>query len=107
MKQKFNYPYLRAPRDRYILWFQVGISVCKLLGEVAVLPFVDRVGRRPMLLASSVGLCMGLGCLAISYADAWPAEYGVLLLGYGPTTRPPTAYDPYRCPLSSTLAPHS
>lgn len=66
----------------------MAISVCKLLGELIVLPFVDRVGRRPMLLGSSIGLSVGLGCMALAYADAWPAEYGVLLLGYGPTTRP-------------------
>ena len=55
--------------------------MCKFLGEVVVLPYVDRVGRRALLLTSSIGVTLGLCCLAVAYASAWPAEYGVALLG--------------------------
>jgi len=67
--------------EQYILWFQVAIAVCKLVGELAVLPFVDRVGRRALLLTSSISVSVWLSCLAIFYGNSWPAEYGVGLLG--------------------------
>jgi len=60
-----------------------GLSIAAV---VAALLLVDRIGRKPLLLAGSIGMAVSLGILVVAFANATMAADGSLTLEgvYGP-----------------------
>jgi sugar porter (SP) family MFS transporter len=61
------------------LWQTVLVGAANLLFTFAAMAFVDRLGRKPLLIGGSIG--MGL-CLVAMGVAAWHQAFGLSLLGF-------------------------
>ena len=57
-----------------------GVGICKLLPELVAMQFIDRVGRRPLMLASTALLAITMLGLAASFYFNWSPVVVVTLL---------------------------
>eukprot|EP00930_Biecheleria_cincta_P055150 TRINITY_DN41502_c0_g1_i1.p1 TRINITY_DN41502_c0_g1~~TRINITY_DN41502_c0_g1_i1.p1 ORF type:complete len:466 (-),score=68.59 TRINITY_DN41502_c0_g1_i1:74-1471(-) len=80
-----------ARRD--MLMGMVGVGICKLIAIVVSGQIVDRVGRRPLLMLSSLGMSMSMQILGVSFVFSWGwssklvaiiAFVVLFSMGYGP-----------------------
>lgn len=77
------------------LWEAVGFGESKAMminvisgvvnigSTLVAIALIDRIGRRPLLLAGSAGMAISLGTLAVVFAAAGVGESGTLQLGKG------------------------
>ena len=57
-----------------------GVGICKLLPELVAMQFVDKIGRRPLMLTSTALLTITTACLAASFYWHWSPVVVVILL---------------------------
>lgn len=78
---------------REMLMGMMAVGVCKLIAIVVSGQVVDMVGRRPLLMLSSLGMSVSMQCLGVSFVFHWGwlsklvAIMGFVVLfsiGYGP-----------------------
>ena len=54
----------------------VGTAVLNVLVTLVAVAFVDKVGRRPLLLAGSAGMALGLGAVTVAFTQAQLVDAG-------------------------------
>ena len=58
----------------------VGVGICKLVPELFAMHYVDRIGRRPLLIASAASLLVTIVLIAIAFGRNWSPAVVVALL---------------------------
>ena len=72
-------------QEKDSLTISVATSVTNILVTLVAIALVDRIGRRPILLAGSVGMAVSLGAMALAFASATGAGEEISLPGaWGP-----------------------
>lgn len=72
-------------QEKDSLTISVATSVTNILVTLVAIALVDRIGRRPILLAGSVGMAVSLGAMALAFASATGAGSDITLPGaWGP-----------------------
>lgn len=67
------------------LAISVGTSITNILVTLVAIALVDRIGRRPILLAGSIGMAVSLGAMAVAFSSATGTGSAVSLAGaWGP-----------------------
>ncbi|WP_442544397.1 sugar porter family MFS transporter [Arthrobacter sp. KN11-1C] len=67
------------------LTISVATSVTNILVTLVAIALVDRIGRRPILLAGSIGMAVSLGAMALAFSSATGTGSSVSLTGaWGP-----------------------
>lgn len=72
-------------QEKDSLAISVATSITNILVTLVAIALVDRIGRRPILLAGSVGMAVSLGAMALAFASA---------KGTGPDITLPGAWGP-------------
>ena len=57
-------------QEKDSLTISVATSVTNILVTLVAIALVDRIGRRPILLAGSIGMAVSLGAMAVAFASA-------------------------------------
>ncbi|MEO5319520.1 sugar porter family MFS transporter [Arthrobacter sp. CC3] len=72
-------------QEKDSLTISVATSVTNILVTLVAIALVDRIGRRPILLAGSVGMAVSLGAMALAFASATGSGEEISLPGaWGP-----------------------
>ena len=72
-------------QEKDSLTISVATSVTNILVTLVAIALVDRIGRRPILLAGSVGMAVSLGAMALAFASATGTGSDITLPGaWGP-----------------------
>jgi SP family sugar:H+ symporter-like MFS transporter len=72
-------------QEKDSLTISVATSVTNILVTLVAIALVDRIGRRPILLAGSVGMAVSLGAMALAFASATGSGEQISLPGaWGP-----------------------
>jgi SP family sugar:H+ symporter-like MFS transporter len=72
-------------QEKDSLTISVATSVTNILVTLVAIALVDRIGRRPILLAGSVGMAVSLGAMALAFASATGTGADITLPGaWGP-----------------------
>jgi sugar porter (SP) family MFS transporter len=72
-------------QEKDSLTISVATSITNLLVTLVAIALVDRIGRRPILLAGSIGMAASLGTMALAFASATGSGSGMSLPGaWGP-----------------------
>jgi SP family sugar:H+ symporter-like MFS transporter len=72
-------------QEKDSLTISVATSVTNILVTLVAIALVDRIGRRPILLAGSVGMAVSLGAMAVAFASATGSGDAISLPGaWGP-----------------------
>ncbi|HKS00248.1 MAG TPA: sugar porter family MFS transporter, partial [Arthrobacter sp.] len=72
-------------QEKDSLTISVATSVTNILVTLVAIALVDRIGRRPILLAGSVGMAASLGAMALAFASATGTGSDITLPGaWGP-----------------------
>jgi SP family sugar:H+ symporter-like MFS transporter len=78
-----------------VLWDAVGISeqnalllnllsgFINIVATILAMALIDRVGRKPLLLAGSIGMIATLACVAVAFSTAHPDARGQPVLAHG------------------------
>ena len=69
---------LESPTQRLLGNCFVGL--CKLMPELVVMQWVDKIGRRPLMMASAISLMASTFLLSVAFYASWPPLLIVLLL---------------------------
>jgi MFS family permease len=78
-------------RERLLGYIALGL--CKLLPEAAVMLAVDKAGRRPLLITSSLGVTLFIFALSASFATGGSGRLTIALLCAYMVTNPPPPRD--------------
>lgn len=57
-------------QEKDSLTISVATSITNILVTLVAIALVDRIGRRPILLAGSIGMALSLGAMAVAFASA-------------------------------------
>ncbi|MDR6504394.1 sugar porter family MFS transporter [Arthrobacter oryzae] len=72
-------------QEKDSLTISVATSVTNILVTLVAIALVDRIGRRPILLAGSIGMAVSLGAMALAFASATGSGEEISLPGaWGP-----------------------
>ncbi|MFE4543601.1 sugar porter family MFS transporter [Arthrobacter sp. NPDC056727] len=72
-------------QEKDSLAISVATSITNILVTLVAIALVDRIGRRPILLAGSVGMAVSLGAMALAFASATGTGSDITLPGaWGP-----------------------
>lgn len=72
-------------QEKDSLTISVATSITNILVTLVAIALVDRIGRRPILLAGSIGMAVSLGTMALAFASATGSGSGISLPGaWGP-----------------------
>ena len=72
-------------QEKDSLTISVATSITNILVTLVAIALVDRIGRRPILLAGSVGMAVSLGAMALAFASATGSGEEISLPGaWGP-----------------------
>ncbi|MDP9694053.1 UNVERIFIED_ORG: SP family sugar:H+ symporter-like MFS transporter [Arthrobacter globiformis] len=72
-------------QEKDSLTISVATSITNILVTLVAIALVDRIGRRPILLAGSIGMAVSLGAMALAFASATGAGSDITLPGaWGP-----------------------
>ncbi|MDQ0862498.1 sugar porter (SP) family MFS transporter [Arthrobacter globiformis] len=72
-------------QEKDSLTISVATSITNILVTLVAIALVDRIGRRPILLAGSIGMAVSLGAMALAFASATGTGSAITLPGtWGP-----------------------
>ena len=72
-------------QEKDSLTISVATSITNILVTLVAIALVDRIGRRPILLAGSIGMAVSLGAMALAFASATGSGEEISLPGaWGP-----------------------
>ncbi|HET7140625.1 MAG TPA: MFS transporter, partial [Arthrobacter sp.] len=72
-------------QEKDSLTISVATSITNILVTLVAIALVDRIGRRPILLAGSIGMAVSLGTMALAFSSAVGSGSGISLPGaWGP-----------------------
>ncbi|MBD1541389.1 sugar porter family MFS transporter [Arthrobacter sp. IA7] len=72
-------------QEKDSLTISVATSITNILVTLVAIALVDRIGRRPILLAGSIGMAVSLGAMALAFASATGTGSDITLPGaWGP-----------------------
>ncbi|MFE4836700.1 sugar porter family MFS transporter [Arthrobacter sp. NPDC056691] len=72
-------------QEKDSLTISVATSITNILVTLVAIALVDRIGRRPILLAGSIGMAVSLGAMALAFASATGTGSDIALPGaWGP-----------------------
>jgi sugar porter (SP) family MFS transporter len=72
-------------QEKDSLTISVATSITNILVTLVAIALVDRIGRRPILLAGSIGMAVSLGAMALAFASARGTGSDITLPGaWGP-----------------------
>ena len=72
-------------QEKDSLTISVATSITNILVTLVAIALVDRIGRRPILLAGSIGMAVSLGTMALAFASATGSGEEISLPGaWGP-----------------------
>jgi len=63
--------------DKQAVWFSTLVAFTNAFFTVVALYFIDRVGRRKLLLTTMVGVIFGLAFLGLSFLDSIKVHFGI------------------------------
>ena len=77
----YSADFLEALPMQQRLLANVGVGMCKLIPELLAMQLVDKIGRRPLIMASSVAMVISMTCLAAAFfAGSTASPYITVLL---------------------------